>query len=353
MMKVLVLFGGQSTEHDISRKSVITFLNNLNQDKYDVYPVGITKEGKWLLHQGSMEAITDNTWIETGIPAILSPDATTKGLLVSRNGAYETIEIDVIVPVLHGKNGEDGTIQGLFKLADLPFVGCGVLSSAVAMDKVYTKQVVEKIQIRQADYVVAYRDAYKQEDIRKAVDEKLGYPVFVKPSCAGSSIGVSKAVDDESLHQAVLLAFKHDRKVLIEENIVGREVECAVFGNTEVLASDVGEILAADEFYDFDSKYNNADSKTIVGAPMPEETRALVREYAVKIFKAIDGRGLSRVDFFIEEGTGGVIFNEINTLPGFTAISMYPMLMMDQGYDLEKLMDGLIDLAIKEYAAEH
>lgn len=347
MKTVLVLFGGKSTEHDISRRSVMTVLKSLNNKLYHVIKVGITKEGMWLLHQGDDQEIISDTWHLNGVRAILSPEVGTKNLLVFEETGLRELAVDVVIPVLHGLHGEDGTMQGLFKLANLPFVGCGVLASAIAMDKVYTKQVVAPLGIRQAAYLVAQKEFYQKETLLDEVVLKLGFPVYVKPSNAGSSIGVTRAVDPEALHLGLLEAFKHDRKVLIEENIVGREVECAVLGNLTVEASDVGEIIAADGFYDFEAKYIDTTSKTLVSAQMPETTRQEIREAAIKIFRAIDGRGLSRVDFFIEKATGQVIFNEINTFPGFTNISMYPMLMEASGYDNMKLMDRLIDLAIQ------
>ncbi|PKM54678.1 MAG: D-alanine--D-alanine ligase A [Firmicutes bacterium HGW-Firmicutes-3] len=345
---VVVIFGGQSTEHDISKRSVLTFLGYMDENSYEVKVVGITREGKWLLVEGGMEDILSGAWEKSNISATLLPDATLKSLLIQREEALEYFKVDVVIPVLHGLYGEDGSIQGLLKLAKIPFVGCGVLASAVSMDKFYTKLVVEPLGIRQAKYIGVYEESYNKEAIKEKVENKLGYPVFVKPSNAGSSIGVSKAIDKATLHEALLNAFIHDRKVLIEENIQGREVECAVIGNLEVKASDVGEILSADEFYDFDSKYNNPQSKTILSADMPEATRQQIREAAVAIFKAVDGRGLSRVDFFIENHTGEVVFNEINTFPGFTDISMYPMLIEAEGITKSELIDHLIQLAIDD-----
>jgi D-alanine-D-alanine ligase len=260
-----------------------------------------------------MEDILSGAWEKSNISATLLPDATLKSLLIQREEALEYFKVDVVIPVLHGLYGEDGSIQGLLKLAKIPFVGCGVLASAVSMDKFYTKLVVEPLGIRQAKYIGVYEESYNKEAIKEKVD-----------------------------------AFIHDRKVLIEENIQGREVECAVIGNLEVKASDVGEILSADEFYDFDSKYNNPQSKTILSADMPEATRQQIREAAVAIFKAVDGRGLSRVDFFIENHTGEVVFNEINTFPGFTDISMYPMLIEAEGITKSELIDHLIQLAIDD-----
>lgn len=348
MKNVVLLFGGQSTEHDISRKSVITFIKHIDRSLYAPILVGITREGQWLLYNGEPERIIDDTWSEKGIPAVISPDAKDKSLLIMREEGLVKIEIEAVIPVLHGLFGEDGSVQGLLRLAKIPFVGCGILASAVAMDKFYTKVIVEPLEIRQAAYVGAYKERYNQKKIQEVVEGKLGYPVFIKPSNAGSSIGVSKASNGEELHKGLVAAFKFDRKVLIEEEIIGREIECAVLGNLEVESSDVGEILSADEFYDFDAKYNNAASQTIVSAPMPEATRSEVQASAINIFKAIDGRGLARVDFFIEESTGDVVFNEINTFPGFTSISMYPKLMEAKGITLTDQISRLINLAIEE-----
>lgn len=343
---VVLLFGGQSTEHDISRRSVMTFIEYIDQSIYEVYLVGITREGQWSLFEGDKKMIMADTWLAHTRPALISPDAVNGGLLVFGNTGIERIQIDVVIPVLHGLYGEDGSVQGLLRLAKIPTVGCGLLASAVAMDKCYTKLIVDPLNIRQARYVKVLAEDYDQEQCRHQVEEQLGYPVFVKPSNAGSSIGVSKADDAYQLHDALLHAFKYDRKVLVEENILGREVECAVLGNLDVMVSDVGEIIAEEAFYDFDAKYNSQSSKTVVGAVMPDETRELIRAYAVKIFKAIDGRGLSRVDFFIEEKTGEVVFNEINTFPGFTDISMYPMLMGGQGIGVTDLITRMIELAV-------
>ena len=262
----------------------------------------------------------------------------------------EKLAIDVVFPVLHGLYGEDGTIQGLFEMAGIPYVGCGVIASAVGMDKWYTKQVVDTTGIRQARFVPVYRDELKEMDkVIDKIEKAYPYPYFVKPSNAGSSKGVSKAADREGLKKALLLAAEHDRKILVEETIVGRELECAVLGDFDVKASGVGEILAAAEFYDFDAKYNNAESKTVLSPELPEGKTEEIREAAVKIFKALDGYGLSRVDFFLENDTNEIVFNEINTLPGFTAISMYPMLWKEQGLDKKALIDELINLALRRY----
>ena len=322
---VVVIFGGDSSEHDVSCLSATTVIKNMDTEKYNVILVGITKEGKWLLVDG-VKDIEDGSWREGEVKAFISPDTTTRSLVILAEGTYKLQKVDVIFPVLHGMNGEDGTVQGLFELSKIPYVGCGVLASAVSMDKVYTEAM-------------------------DRVEKEIPYPIFVKPSCAGSSKGVSKAENRKELEAALYEAVKHDRNILCEETIVGREVECAVLGDrTQVKSTCVGEILAAEEaaFYDFDAKYNNAESKTVVDPEMPEESKRKIKEDAEAIFRAVDGFGLSRVDFFLEE-SGRVVFNEINTLPGFTSISMYPMLWKACGLDIPELLDTLIDQAMTRY----
>lgn len=346
-MNVIVLFGGQSSEHEVSCISVQTILGALDPDKYQPVPVGITKEGKWLYVENP-EDISSGEWKEKGVSAVLSPDATEKCLLVLEDTAVRKIPVDVAFPVLHGKYGEDGTIQGLFELAQLPYVGCGVLASAVSMDKVYTKVIVDRLNIRQARYVMITRsDLGSMERCVERVEAVLDYPVFVKPSKAGSSCGVSEARDRKQLQEALQEAARFDNKILVEEKITGREIECAVLGGLDPKASNVGEILAAEEFYTYDAKYNNPDSRTELHPVLPEGKLEEVRQDAVKIFQAVDGFGLARVDFFLEKDTNEVVFNEINTLPGFTSISMYPMLWEDRGLPKEELTDRLIQLAFE------
>ncbi len=329
-LKVAVLFGGQSSEHDVSCMSVKNVLRNLDPDKYEPVIIGITKEGSWKL-VNSIEEIESNTWKDLKTKAVLSPDALDQSVLCIRDGKVEYVHIDVIFPVLHGMYGEDGTVQGLFELCRIPYVGCGVLSSSVCMDKFFTKLIVNTLNIRQASYVPVFRRDVK--DLDKAVErveKKLSYPVFVKPSKAGSSQGVSKAFSAEELKQAIVEAAKHDSKILVEETIIGREIECAVLGKEPYKASGVGEILAADKFYSYEAKYFNQQSKTDIHPEFPDGVLETVRSYALKIFRAVDGFGLARVDFFLEKDTNEVVFNEINTMPGFTAISMYPMLLGGQ-----------------------
>ena len=333
---VLVVFGGQSSEHIVSCMSAINVIKNIDTERYDVTLIGITEEGKWLLVD-SFEQIEDESWRK----------------IVLKDGKAEMIRIDVVFPVLHGLWGEDGTIQGIFELAKIPYVGCGVLASSVSMDKVYTKQIVDHTGVRQAAYeLVIRKELEKMDEVVARIENRFAYPVFIKPSNAGSSKGVSKAENREELEAGLKEAAKHDRKILVEETIIGREIECAVFGNgTEpVIASGVGEILAAADFYDFDAKYYNAESRTVVNPELPGDATERVRQAARRIFKAVDGYGLSRVDFFVTKD-GEVIFNEINTMPGFTAISMYPMLFEAAGIPKPEMVTKLIEHGLKRYEA--
>jgi D-alanine-D-alanine ligase len=350
---VAVLFGGKSSEHDVSKVSAATVMSSINQDKYCVIPVYITKEGHWVLYDGTIDNICSGNWEKYATPAILSPDTTHKGLLRIVGDKVKLIPVDVVLPVLHGANGEDGTVQGLLELAGLPYAGCGVLSSAVSMNKAYTKIIAEKAGIAQAKYTVIKKSelADNIDACITRVEDSCGYPCFVKPACAGSSVGITKAHNRNELVDGLWTAAKEDRTIVVEENITGLELECAILGNNDVEASVVGQVVPAAEFYDYEAKYNNAESKTIVPAPIPEDKAQEIRESAVKIFKALDGMGLSRVDFFLEENTGRVVFNEINTLPGFTAISMYPMLFREAGLETDELVDRIIELALARYEA--
>lgn len=352
---VAVLFGGQSSEHEVSCMSARTIVEALDKEKYNVILIGITKDGRWL-HVDNVNRIVDKTWYKSSKSAVISPDAGMKSVLVFSNKEAEgsatisMIDVDVVFPALHGLYGEDGTVQGLLELAGIPYVGCGVLASALSMDKLYTKIIVARLGIRQAKYVKVYREDLLGDGIQAVisrVEERFSYPVFVKPSNAGSSRGVSKACDRAQLAGGLRLAAEHDRKILVEEAICGRELECAVLGGASPKASGVGEILAAAEFYDYDAKYNNAESKTVIAPELPEGKTEEIRLAAERIFAAVDGFGLARVDFFLEEGTNEVVFNEINTLPGFTSISMYPMLWEAQGVSKGELVNRLIALAFE------
>ena len=328
-MKLAVVFGGISSEHDVSVVSGTSVLKNLDKEKYDILPLYIDKDGTWY------EYLKDLNCIEIAKIGEKLSD------LKKIDNVIETIKKqDVVFPVLQGLNGEDGTIQGLFEIAHVPYVGCKVLASSIAMDKVYTKIILDKAGIRQAnsEYIRKWKDKYiyvdkefneiicNIDEICDIIEKNLEYPMFIKPSNSGSSVGVNKAETRENLKKYIDYASEFDKKVLVEQGISGHEVECAVLGNEEIIASNVGEIKAADEFYSFDAKYNNEESRTLIPAEISQDKIDEIRKLAVKAFKAIDGKGLSRVDFFVEHETNKIYLNEINTMPGFTTISMYPML---------------------------
>ncbi|MBP3359625.1 MAG: D-alanine--D-alanine ligase [Clostridia bacterium] len=345
--EICVIFGGRSPEHDISRKSVTSIIRNMDKSKYNLHIVGITKDGRWLLYTGSCNKIESGEWEkeeESLKKAIISPDTSDGGLLVFEESGVRHIKLDCIFPVLHGEYGEDGTIQGLFELSGVKYVGVGVAGSANSMDKTLTKVVMKNAGIPQADWVtVTCSDDFY--DKLYEIETKLGYPCFVKPATTGSSVGVGKAVDRNSLENAINLAMKYSRKVLVEENIDGHEVECSVLGNENPAAGEVGEIVPAVEFYDFDAKYNDNSTKLHIPAELPEAVREQVRSLAVSAFRAIDGSGLARVDFFVRKSDNKVILNEINTMPGFTNISMYPKLWEACGLKYSDLLDRLVELA--------
>ena len=335
MIKLGVLYGGKSTENEVSVKSAKSILDNLDKNKYEIYPIYIDKNGKWFEEkQTKME-------IENIIEYLKS--------------------LDVVFPVLHGLYGEDGTIQGMLELFNIKYVGCRVLASALGMDKVYTKIIFDKAKIKQTKYIyikLSKNNTYSYvdedfneyvislEEIADIVESKLRYPIFVKPSNSGSSVGVNKAETKEQLIKNIKIAGQFDKKILVEEGIKGKEIECAVLENKDgkIEVTNPGEIIPAGEYYSFDSKYNDKNSETLNNARITAEQKEEVKKLAVKAFKAIDGKGLSRVDFFVEDTTGTIYINEINTMPGFTEISMYPKLFKEYGYLYSELLDKLIEI---------
>lgn len=340
-----VIFGGTSTEHEVSIVSGTSVIKNLNKEKYGIYPIYIDKAGEWY------EFELDNKTYKVGDEIV--------GTKKIENIWNYLKTMDILFPVLHGLQGEDGTIQGMFELLKIPYVGTRVLGSSVCMDKVYSKIIFEKAKLNQAKYIYIRRleDKYIyvnedfseeilniQETVNKIM-EKIDFPMFIKPSNSGSSVGISKAKNKDELINAITEASKFDKKILIEENINGREIECAVLGNEEVKASVLGEILPAEAFYSFSAKYQNSDSKTVEAPDLPEELTKKVRELAIKAYKAADCQGLSRVDFFVDDKENKIYINEINTLPGFTEISMYPKLWEKSGLTYTELLDKLIELA--------
>lgn len=350
MKKIGVVFGGISTEHDVSIISGTSIIKNLDETKYDIYPIYIDKLGNWYEYFDS-----DKKILELG--------SNISGTKKIENISEYIKQLDVIFPALHGLYGEDGTIQGLFELLNIPYVGCKVLASCIGMDKVYTKIVLDKAKINQVKYayVRKYNKSYiyvddnfnekilSLKELSLLISKKLGFPLFIKPSNSGSSVGINKAKNLDELEKAIEYASKYDKKILIEEFINAREIECAVLGNEDVKASCLGEILPAEDFYSFDAKYKNPNSGLCIPANLQENMSNEIRELAIKAFKAIDGKGLARVDFFVDKDTNEIYLNEINTLPGFTNISMYPKLWENSGISYSKLLDNLIELSSEDF----
>ena len=350
-LSVCVLFGGMSPEHEVSLRSAESVLNNIDKEKYNVFPVGITKEGNWILFGGK-----DYSMLPTGEwknhpanrQAAISP-VRGQGLLSFEGDCVVREMIDVVFPVLHGENGEDGAMQGLLQLAGIPYVGPHVSASAVAMDKTLTKLVIDQAGVVQAAWhLVRKADLeHRMENILDTLEGKFQYPMFVKPAGTGSSVGVSKAADRKALGAALVAAAAFDDKVLVEEFIHGREVEVAVMGNENPMASVCGEIDSGADFYDYDAKYITDTSVAYIPARIDADVEEIVRESAVKVYQAIGCQGLSRVDFFVTYEDNRVVFNEINTLPGFTSISMYPKLFAASGIPYSELIDELLKLAME------
>ena len=350
-MNVAVIFGGQSSEHEVSRVSVTMVLNNIDREKYNVYMTGITKDGKWYLYEGEVGRIADGGWETSGqtTQAFIAPDAALHGMVVMRESGAEIIPLDAVFPVMHGRNGEDGTIQGLCELAHIPCVGCGLTSSAVCLDKALTNTVLEYAGIPQAKFLWFYAPYFEKhmDEILDQIEDELGYPCFVKPANAGSSVGISKCDRRGDVIDAVRFAAGHDRKIVVEENINGQEVEVAILGNDEPIASVVGEIIPAAEWYDYDAKYNDEASKLLIPANLSSETSELIRKRAIQAYKMLGCSGMARVDFLVRRSDGQPMLNEPNTLPGFTEISMYPKLFEASGIGKTELIDKLIGFAIE------
>ena len=350
---VAVIFGGVSSEHEVSLLSASYILRQLDEEKYNVIPLGITKEGRWFLYSGPVEALADGSWEKDPSckPAFLSPDRVTRGIMVTDKNGARVLPLDAVFPVLHGKNGEDGTMQGLFALTGIPYVGCDTLSSAICMDKAVAHSLLTNIGIEQAHYLWFFAHRYEAaaETIRNKIAQRLDFPVFVKPANAGSSVGISKVSCMEELDEAVAKAAREDSKIVVEEGIVGQEVECAVLGNDYPEASIVGEIGASAEFYDYDDKYKNGTSQLYIPARISEETAEEIRKTAVRAYRMLGCKGLARVDFFVRKSDGKVLLNELNTLPGFTSISMYPKLWEACGVSGKELMDRLITCALEAH----
>lgn len=355
-IKVALLFGGRSAEHEVSCASARHVAAAMDAGRYQVVPVGITLKGQWVLPELSVEAlrggpleIPQEAFEARGAP--ISLDTGSAPWAVSAGGltaSLPALSLDVVFPVLHGPQGEDGAVQGLLELAGYPYVGSGVLGSAMGMDKQKMKLAFEASGIPMASYLVMRSHQWASERDRLVAEAAgLGFPLFTKPANLGSSVGITRCTDPASLAEGIDLAFKHDDKVVVEEGIAGREIECAVLGNHEPQPSVCGEILPGREFYDYEAKYIDQTSRTVVPADLPAPVSELIRRYSVRAFQAVDAAGMARVDFFYEEGGRGVLVNEINTIPGFTTISMFPKLWEASGLPYPELIDRLIELALE------
>src|SRR5436305_5542488 len=353
-LRVAVVYGGRSGEHEVSLRSAAAIIANLDPERYEGVQVATVKEGRWHTGPESLAALEraqrDLAPIPShGLEVTLPPDPTRRGLVPLAGGP--PIPLDVVFPVLHGTYGEDGTIQGLLELAGLPYVGAGVLASAIGMDKAIMKSVFRDAGIAICRWLVARVGAEPAATLARRVEAELGFPCFVKPANLGSSVGISKVKQPGGLAAAVAEAGAYDPKLVIEAAIDGREFEVAVLGNDEPEASVVGELVPSREFYDYADKYVEQGARVMIPAPLPDTTAAAMRALALRAFRAIDCTGLARVDFFLEQGTERVLVNEINTMPGFTAISMYPKLWEASGLPFGALLDRLIALACDRHAA--
>lgn len=336
-----IIFGGKSGEHEVSLLSAASVIRAVDKGKYQLVFIGITKDGQWKLFEGSEDAIEDGSWEKTAKPF---------------NPGNIKEAIDFALPIMHGPYCEDGKIQGFFETMDIPYGGCGVLASSVAMDKLLAKDVFAKNGLPICRHIAIYRCDYEKDpqgELTRA-EETLGYPNFVKPANLGSSVGISKAHDRKSLEEALALAFRYDKRVIVEENINCREIETGILGNEDPKAAAVGEILPSAEFYDYTAKYlDGGASKLCIPAKIPAETAGLIREYARKAYSAIDGEGFARVDFFIDKDSGKIYLNEINTIPGFTKFSMFPLLWEEAGVKYKDTIERIIELGYERYNAKN
>ncbi len=359
--RVLVLFGGRSGEHEVSLNSAANVISALDREKYEVVPVAITREGKWLtgvtpeqLMAGvDLQVLTGTDADGRVEPETTAEDSSGMGLAMLAVGKAEADmgAVDIVIPVLHGTYGEDGTVQGLLELANVPYVGAGVLGSALGMDKVMMKTVLAQHGVAQARFWSCLRRDWGSSAslVTETVEKSLGYPCFVKPANLGSSVGISKAHNREQLAAAMDLAARYDRKIIVEENINAREVEVSVLGNDDPIASLPGEIIPLKEFYDYEAKYQDGMTRLEIPADLPPDMIARLQELAVKVFKALDCSGLARVDFFIRKPDNEILVNEINTMPGFTQFSMFPKLWQATGIGYRELLERLISLALERH----
>jgi len=350
--KIGIIFGGRSGEHDISLMSATSVINAIDREKFEIVCIGITRSGDWLLYDGPSSKIESGEW-QAEAESALAAEPEKYGFTVLGAGGRSLRDImDFAFPVLHGPNGEDGTIQGLFEMADIPYAGCGVLGSAAAMDKAVAKDLFHRAGLPICKHAVVFKEEieYNIETVVSRVEEALGYPVFVKPANMGSSVGVSKAKDRAGLADAFREAFRHDRRLVVEEGLDCREIETGIIGNYKPAAAAVGEIVPSNEFYDYTAKYFDGGlSRICIPAEIAPEIAETVRETAIRAYEALDCSGFARVDFFLERGTDKVYLNEINTIPGFTKFSMFPLLWAEKGVPYPELIERIIDFGFERY----
>jgi len=354
-IRVGVLFGGRSGEHEVSLASARSLLNALDSDRYDAVPIGITREGQWLIADSPDRLLASEVSLELPDTTEAVPDVTHHGIVrVNERGGIDLHEtaVDVVFPLLHGPYGEDGTVQGLLELADIPYVGSGVLGSAVSMDKLMMKAVLAHAGLPGVAYEAISARAVREDcrPVVTAIETRLDYPLFIKPCNLGSSVGISRAGDRIELVEALHLAARYDRRIIVEQGIDAREIECSVLGNDVPLVSVPGEVIPHDAFYDYEAKYTVGKTDLVIPANVTPAQAMTIRDYAIRAFQAVDAAGLARVDFFIRRSDGTVLLNEINTMPGFTSTSMYPKLWEASGVSYSEIADRLIELALERHA---
>jgi len=354
-LRIGVIFGGRSGEHEVSLVSATSIINSLDREKYEVVPIGITPEGRWISSGRVLSLLKEKAGLESEPERFLAPEPNRQALITADGGIKSDLPLDVVFPVIHGTYGEDGTLQGLLEMASIPYVGAGVLGSAVGMDKIAQKQILERTKFPVVKYVYFPTSEYAATPRRivNAIERSLQYPVFVKPANTGSSVGISKVHLRKELLTALEIASGYDRRIIVEQGVTNaREIECAVLGNDSPVASVLGEIVPSNEFYDYEAKYVDGKSQAFIPALLPKRVASKIRRMAVQAFRAIDCAGMARVDFFVGRRNNRIWLNELNTIPGFTSISMYAKLWESTGLSYSALLDRLIELALERHAGK-
>lgn len=356
MVKLGIIFGGRSEEHEVSRMSAVSVMKTVDRSKYEIIPIGITKDGRWYLYDGPEDKIETGEWEAYAAEKLAADPEKYDFSVVGAGGKSLKDVIDFALPIVHGTYCEDGKLQGLFEIADIPYGGCGVTASAAAMDKIIAKELFIRAGIPVCPYVVTSAEEFAEnpDSVAEKIESELGYPIYVKPANQGSSVGISKVTESGSLAEAIRYAARYDRRILIEKGINCREIETAVLGNRDVKAAVTGEIVATEDFYDYDAKYvDDGKPKMKIPAELPSEISDQIRAYAVRGFETVDGEGFARCDFFIDKDSGEIYLNEINTLPGFTSFSMFPLLWENAGSPYPDTIERIIELGYERYNAKN